>query len=198
MQKKLLHVGCGQSSLPDLKGFTATGWQEIRYDIDSDANPDILGTIADMSMVASLSMDAVYSSHNIEHLYPHEVPKALGEFYRVLNNEGFAVISCPDLVSVSEVVAKDKLFEPLYNSAIGPIAAIDILYGHRGHLKQGKSYMAHKCGFTLNSLGAALSQAGFKYFWGGSRPSHYDLWIVAFKEQKSQDELQRIALSYLP
>jgi hypothetical protein len=43
-------------------------------------NPDIVGTMTDMSAVADASVDALFSSHNIEHLYPHEVPVALAEF----------------------------------------------------------------------------------------------------------------------
>jgi predicted SAM-dependent methyltransferase len=49
-----------------------------------EAKPDIQGTISNMTMVASASVDAIYSAHNIEHLYAHEVPVAMREFYRVL------------------------------------------------------------------------------------------------------------------
>ena len=37
--------------------------------------------MTDMSMVDSAAVDAVWSSHNLEHLYAHEVPVALGEFH---------------------------------------------------------------------------------------------------------------------
>jgi len=43
----------------------------------------------DMPAVADGSVDAIYSSHNIEHLYPDEIPVALKEFLRVLKPEGF-------------------------------------------------------------------------------------------------------------
>jgi predicted SAM-dependent methyltransferase len=43
-----------------------------------------------MKAVASESVDAIFSSHNIEHLYPHEVPVALAEFIRVLKPGLFA------------------------------------------------------------------------------------------------------------
>ena len=32
-----------------------------------------------MQVIADGEFDAVYSSHNVEHLYPHEVPLALRE-----------------------------------------------------------------------------------------------------------------------
>ncbi|MDO8705893.1 MAG: methyltransferase domain-containing protein [Sulfuricaulis sp.] len=62
--------------------------------------------MTDMSAVATGSVDAVYSSHNIEHLYPHEVPVALAEFRRVLRGDGLLVIACPDLQSVCALVAE--------------------------------------------------------------------------------------------
>ena len=109
----------------------AIGWLELRLDIDEAVQPDILGSMTDMRAVKSESVDAVFSSHNIEHLYPHEVPQALAEFLRVLRPEGFAIITCPDLQSVAELIAKDKLAEEAYHSPAGPITPLDILYGHR-------------------------------------------------------------------
>ena len=87
--------------------------------------------MTDMSSVTDQSVQAVFSSHDIEHLYPHEVPLALAEYLRVLSDEGFAVITCPDLQSVCARVANDQLTEPAYVSPAGPIAPLDILYGHR-------------------------------------------------------------------
>ena len=40
-----------------------------------------------MSAVADKSVDAIFSSHNIEHVYPHEVEKVLKEFLRVLSDD---------------------------------------------------------------------------------------------------------------
>jgi hypothetical protein len=100
--------------------------------------------MTDMSAVQSNSMDAIFSSHNIEHLYPHEVGVALLEFYRALDSEGFCVITCPDLQSVCALIAQDKLLDPAYISPAGPIAPIDILYGHRVSMAQGNIYMAHR------------------------------------------------------
>jgi predicted SAM-dependent methyltransferase len=38
-------------------------------------------------------MDALYSSHNIEHVFAHEVVPTLKEFRRVLKPDGFVVIT---------------------------------------------------------------------------------------------------------
>ena len=152
--KTFLHVGCGPQNKSQIKGFNNDNWKEIRFDIDKNVNPDIVGTLTDMKLVETGSLDAVFSSHNIEHIYPHEVQIALKEFYRVLKDDGIVVITCPDLQSVCEAVVKDKLLEPLYESPAGPISPIDILFGHRTFIARGNEYMAHKGGFTYSALNA--------------------------------------------
>lgn len=197
--KKFLHVGCGRLTKANTTaGFNNDGWQEVRLDIDPDCAPDLVGTIVDMSGIADASFDAIFSSHNIEHVYPHEVPRVITEFLRVLNDEGFAVVTCPDLQAVCEAVAKDKLLEPLYVSPIGPIAPIDILFGHRASVSAGKQYMAHKCGFTYSVLSHLFIAGGFSKVFGGRRPDMFDLWFVAFKRPKPEPEMKALALSHLP
>lgn len=196
--RSFLHVGCG----PKHKGqttpaFNKPDWQEIRLDIDPSVAPDVVGTMTDMPAVATASVDAIFSSHNIEHLYPHEVPLALAEFMRVLKPDGFAIITCPDLVSVAKLIAEDKLTEPAYVSSAGPIAPLDILYGHRASMSRGNLYMAHKGGFSAKSLIAALKQAGFKSVGGLARPAHFDLWAAASKAPLEGDALKALLMSQL-
>jgi hypothetical protein len=144
-------------------------------------------------------VDAVFSSHNIEHLYAHEIPLAVGEFVRVLRPDGFLVITCPDLQSVAALVAQDRLLEPAYMSPAGPIAPIDILYGHRPHLAVGNHFMAHRCGFTRRVLEGTLLAAGFRAVACVARAAPYfDLWAVASKRAASQSELQALAEAHIP
>lgn len=196
--KTLLHVGCGPKNKNNtIKGFSTPDWKEIRLDIDSSVSPDVIGTMTDMSAVATESVDAVFSSHNIEHLYPHEVPIALSEFYRVLKPEGFAVITCPDLQSVCALIAEDKLTEPAYVSPAGPIAPLDILYGHRVAMSGGNLYMAHRCGFTRKVLEATLQASGFKSIASFTRKSpYYDLWAFSSKTEILNDELHSLINNY--
>ena len=196
--KTFLHVGCGLVNKSRCRGFDNDNWKEIRFDIDENVNPDIVGTLTDMKSVETGSVDAVYSSHNIEHIFPHEVPIALREFYRVLKEDGIAVISCPDLQSVCEAVAQDKLLEPLYESPSGPICPIDILYGSRKMIAKGNEYMAHKGGFTYSTLNRAFFEAGFKMKYGGRIAVNFDLHLVAFKQKKSEEEVTKIATPFLP
>ena len=179
-----LHVGCGpknQSATP----FADKAWNEIRLDIDSSVQPDVVGTMTDMAAVEGGSIDAVYSSHNIEHLYPHEVPIALQEFRRVLKPEGFVLITCPDLQPVCQLIAENKLCDPAYESGMGPISPLDILYGHRASLQKGNLYMAHRCGFTAKVLGGTLRQAGFLSA-VKSRPRAFDLWAIGAVNQSEE------------
>ena len=196
--KRLLHVGCGSQTKSSLKGFNSDDWKEIRFDIDQKANPDICGSLTDMSLVESSSVNAIASHHNIEHIFAHEVVTALREFNRVLEDDGIVVLSCPDLESVCTAVVKNKLMEPLYESSQGPISPIDILYGHRESIARGNVFMAHKCGFTYQTLVGAFNQAGFESICGGSRPHKFDLWLVASKKTRSVEELQMLASEFLP
>jgi len=108
-------VGCGQYNAYALHPvFQAGNWQEIRLDLNPDVQPDIVASITDLEPVADESMGAVWSSHNIEHLYTHEVPIALREFYRVLKPEGFLLATLPDLQQVAEQVSQGNLEETLY------------------------------------------------------------------------------------
>jgi len=198
--KTFLHVGCGPQTKSKIKGFNNDNWKEIRFDIDKSVNPDIVGTLTDMKLVKTGSVDAVYSSHNIEHIYPHEVPVALKEFHRVLNDDGIVFIICPDLQTVCEAVVNDKLLEPLYEAPSGhKISPIDVLYGHRMLIAQGNEYMAHKGGFTYSVLDRMFSEAGFKARYGGRIPLNGgELALVAFKQKKSEEEIKKIANPFFP
>ena len=196
-----LHVGCG----PKLKnqttrGFNTPEWAEIRLDIDASVQPDVIGTMVDLSAVESDSVDAIYSSHNIEHLYPHEVPLALAEFLRVLKPDGFFVVTCPDLQSVCKLIAEDKLTDTAYTSPAGPIAPLDILYGHRPAMAKGNLYMAHRCGFTQKVLSGTLQSCGFKSVatMARGRAPFFDLFALASKSERSEAELRLLAGQHFP
>jgi SAM-dependent methyltransferase len=193
-----LHVGCGPVNKSGIPGFRNDSWKEIRFDIDKNVKPDIEGTLTDMSQVASGSVDAIYSSHNIEHVYPHEVPIVLNEFFRVLSDDGIVVVICPDLQSVCEAVVNDKLYEPLYTTREGlPICPIDMLYGWRLPISNGNEYMAHKGGFTYSVLSNAFNKAGFQSRCGGRSSNKWELFLVAFKQKKTEEEAKKIAEPFI-
>ncbi len=197
--RTVLHVGCGPKNILGMPTFFQDGqWREVRLDIDPAVSPDVIGTMTDMGAVASGSMGAVFSSHNVEHLYPHEVPVALTEFRRVLDPEGFALITCPDLQSVAQLVAEDKLLEPAYQSGMGPIAPLDILYGHNASIARGNHYMAHRGGFTARTLANALTQAGFGRAIVLRRPANFDLWALATLQPIDNETLAEMTERLFP
>lgn len=197
--KTFLHVGCGpKHKNQTTRSFDSPEWLEKRLDIHATVKPDVVGTMTDMSAVPTGSVQAVFSSHNIEHLYPHEVPLALSEFVRVLSDDGFVVITCPDLQSVCQLVADDKLTEPAYVSPAGPIAPLDILYGHRPPMARGNLFVSHRCGFTRKVLSGTLQASGFKSVAVMARPKHFDLWAVATKAPMEEADLRALAAAHFP
>ena len=169
-----------QSPRPSARVLYA-GVEEIRLDIDPSVSPDIVASMTDMSSVPSNSVDAVWSSHNLEHLYAHEVPLALREFRRVLKAGGLALLTTPDIQEVARHVAQGNLDGTLYVSPAGPICAIDILFGHRKQIAGGNDYMAHKTGFTAQSLEQEFREAGFADVNVRADPPSFALWARATK-----------------
>ena len=198
--KTFLNVGCGPETESKIRGFDNDDWKEIRLDIDEDVNPDIVGTLTDMKLVETATVDAVYSAYNIDHIYAHEVPIALGEFYRVLKDDGIVFVRCPDIQSVCKAVLEDKLLETFYETEDAQkITPLDILLGNRQELLDGNEYMAKKCGFTYSVLNKAFSDAGFKARYGGRIAFNgAELALVAFKQKKSEDEIKKIANPFFP
>jgi hypothetical protein len=184
--KRVLHVGCGWLNISHMsKGFQDGTWSEVRFDIDPNMAPDVVGTITDMSAVSDASVDALYSSHNIEHVETHQVARMFKEFYRVLTPNGFAAINCPDLQSIGEIIASGKqgLNDPLYMSSAGPISLLDVIYGYGADIAAGRHYMAHRTGYNQSGLSTHLRKAGFPTVLVRRRPQRHDLWAIASKRK---------------
>jgi len=188
--RRVLHVGCGPYSQEKLHSvFRDPGWREIRVDIDPSVKPDIRASITDLKNgVPDASVDAVWSSHNIEHLYDHEVDPALREFVRVLRPEGFVLITCPDLEAIAKLVATG-LDRTVYESPAGPITALDMLFGHRRSIERGNVYMCHRTGFTGERLGQVIVAAGFTEA-RIRKGTNYDLWALGLKTKANREEIE--------
>ncbi len=189
--KQVLHVGCGAAAPEKLHtAFRDPCWREVRLDIDPATRPDIVASITDMTPVADGRVDAVFSSHNLEHLYAHEVPLALREFRRVLKPSGLVLVTLPDMQSVAQLIAAGGLTDTAYHSSLGPITPLDMLYGFRPALAQDNLFMAHHTGFTGQSLLAALTEAGFALATVQRDPSTFSLWAIGFAAVPDEDRLQ--------
>jgi predicted SAM-dependent methyltransferase len=179
--KTVLNVGCGYPLRQKLhRHFHRPEWREIRLDLDPAVQPDIVCSITDISPVAADWVDAVWSSHNLEHLQRHEVPLALAEFLRVLKPHGLLLLTLPDLQQVARLVAEDRLEESAYVSQSGPITPLDMIFGHTTSLARGNQFMAHRTGFTARSLHKLLIEAGFVEVTLRQGAS-FDLWATGYK-----------------
>jgi predicted SAM-dependent methyltransferase len=179
--KTVLNVGCGYPMRQKLhRHFHGPEWREIRLDLDPAVQPDIVCSITDISPVAADWVDAVWSSHNLEHLQRHEVPLALAEFLRVLKPHGLLLLTLPDLQQVARLVAEDRLEESAYVSQSGPITPLDMIFGHTASLARGNQFMAHRTGFTARSLHKLLIEAGFVEVTLRQGAS-FDLWATGYK-----------------
>mgnify|MGYP002382362090 CR=1 FL=1 len=157
--------------------FRTPEWREVRVDLDEAAAPDLLASMTDLSPVPSGSVHAIYCHHSLEHLPAHEVPRALAEFTRVLRPRGIALLCTPDLQRIGELLVAERLHEAAYVSPAGPISALDMVYGHGASIAAGQALMAHRTGFTGNTLGQALLAAGFADV--EVNRVGFDLWVLA-------------------
>lgn len=189
-QKTVLHVGCGYPNPNKLhRAFRGEAWREIRLDIDADAQPEIVADMRDLTQIPEHSIDALWSSHNVEHLYPHDVLPTLAGFRRILKPDGVALITLPDLQEIARLIADNKLDEPAYVSPAGPIAPLDMLYGFRPSMAQGNLFMAHRTGFTAKTLAQALLQAGFAMVSVQREQSAFNLWAIGFCSEPTPEQL---------
>jgi hypothetical protein len=123
---------------------------------------------------------------------------ALQEMRRVLKPAGLTFITSPDLQEVARYVAEGKLEDPLYMSPAGPIAPLDILYGHRPSVASGKAFVTPRTGFTSATLGAALIKAGFAAVMVQRDPSAFCLTAIAFRSRPDKEQLARAQAQLLP
>lgn len=190
-KKTVLHIGSGQNKPGRLPpAFSGPEWEILRLDSVPDTRPDLVSTLTDMRIVGTGEVDGVFTSHDLEHLYPHEVPRALAEMRRVLRTTGQAVITLPDLQSAAQAIAQGQAARPLYDSPMGPVTALDIVYGHHKSLATGNPAMLHKSGFTTEILQRLLEAAGFASVRVRRDPKTFSLWAVAHASPapRSEDE----------
>jgi SAM-dependent methyltransferase len=180
-RRLVLHVGCGPPDDDNLHDvFRTPEWRELRLDIDPQMRPDIVGNMVDLGdVVPSESVDAVWSSHNIEHVFAHEVPRVFAEFLRVLRPGGLALITTPDLQRAAERIASGRLEDPLYEAEAGPITPLDMVYGHGREISRGFHFMAHRTGYTARTLERKLRDAGFADVHVRREPADRALWADA-------------------
>lgn len=162
--KTVLNVGFGGSKISDqLHTEDLVDYREISLDIDNQYNPDILADITNISHIPNDYIDCAYSSHMIEHIHYFKVPIVINELLRVCKTGGFVRFITPNMKTVAIRLASGKILDTVYDSAGGPISAMDMLYGSRYHTHRHSSdFMVHKCGFTKEVFEELSTKHNFK------------------------------------
>lgn len=161
----VLNIGSGRSSIKDVQyADDIKDLHEYRLDLDKDANPDILADITDLASVEDNSFNAVYASHCVEHIDYYQVASCIKEMVRITKPNGKVRVIVPNLKMLAQEIAKGNLLGTLYMSGEGPISALDILYGHRASVANGKEMMRHKTGFTKESMSSLLEDIGISVY----------------------------------
>jgi predicted SAM-dependent methyltransferase len=181
MNKKVLNAGCGPK-LPDRlqSAFRDGSWQEVRM--------DLVGSLTDMDQIPDRSFDAVWCSHTLEHLHTHQVPHAIRSIRRVLNPDGFALVTSPDLEPIAALISEGRGEDVAYQSPMGPITALDMLFGHGASIERGNFYMAHKTGFTADSMARHFLASGFVEVLV-TKGNCFDIWALALMPSADKDTI---------
>jgi len=150
VDKTVLNVGFGGSPITEqIYTDDLSKFREITLDIDAMYTPDIIADVHNISHIPDKFVDVVYSSHMIEHNHFFKVPTIINELLRITKDGGFVRLITPNLKPIGKIIEEGKLLEVIYNSAGGPVTAMDVLFGSRYHThKHGTDFMFHKCGFT--------------------------------------------------
>jgi len=93
------------------------------------------------------SIEAIFSSHVLEHLFMDEVEKLIVEFYRTLQKGGVCRVVVPDL---EKIITKYDVNDP--RAFLTDIFEIS---------KRGEVKNSHHCGFTGSFLIKLFKEAGF-------------------------------------
>ena len=161
--KRVLNAGSGPYDPDRLHPAfrNSSYWTEVRYDIDKLVKPDIVGSIVDLGAIGDATFDAIWCSHNLEHLHTHDVPKALAEFRRVLKPDGFALICTPDLEAIAELVVNGRLDDVAYQSPAGPDHRTRHALRAFVSISRGNLFMSHQHRLHHRSTGAAAGRQRF-------------------------------------
>lgn len=143
-----IDVGCADIKLQGYVGIDAQSRNGVDYVCD---------VAEGILPLASESVEEVYTSHFLEHIYPIRIPHVLSEFYRVLQVGGKLRIIVPDTIKNILDLPKYEDDMPRY------IHVSECVFG--GSVKKGEgdlNYDSHKFIFTHKSLCWFTEQAGFK------------------------------------
>lgn len=135
-----LQIGSGEKRLP---GYT-------NVDIIEAPNVDIVCDASDLSNIESSTVDSIYASHVLEHIYPFDVATTLKEWRRILVVGGELRLAVPNFDALVDVYSTTGDIDMI----LGP------LYGRGCKVPMGEQ-ATHKTAYTFGKLETVLSENGF-------------------------------------
>ena len=180
----VLNAGSGEKQVCDRIAFFKD-WKELTLDL-YDERADINCDITTLDKVPNDSVDCVWASHVIEHLYWHELPKTFENFSRVLKPNGFAIIVVPDLGAIADRI-KENLMDPVVE--FNGLTTLDFIYGGRYYHERDGIGQLHKTGFTSKSMSQLLNNFGIN---GCVKEKNFQVYAVCFKGEVNQELLNNI------
>lgn len=96
LRGKVLDLGCGPEKVIDTKNVVGVDSCKDTAMFGIQMNPDVKSDIETLGLFASGSVDAVFSSHVLEHFPYAKVPAILKEWFRVIKTDGHLVLYLPD------------------------------------------------------------------------------------------------------
>ena len=193
---RMLNVGGGGKGSPIPPIYA--DWDVVWLDLNPTVKPDLLMDARDLGSLEPEQFDAVFSSHFLEHVYPHDLRAAIHGMYHVLKADGFVDITVPNTGRLFQIVAERglDLDSHVYDSPGGPIAVRDFLWGyapfqaysHRPELQ------LHKNGFSRRTLGNLLIHSDFLSVFMVQDDFH--LRVIAFKSDTDEKRLRELGLVF--
>jgi SAM-dependent methyltransferase len=191
---RVLNVGSGGrgSQMPQIYA----NWDVVWLDLNPTFQPDLLMDARDLGTLEPGQFDAVFSSHCLEHIYPHELRAVIHGMWHVLKADGFVDISVPNIGRLLELVHERglDLDSHVYDSPGGPICVRDMIWGYSRHQEytHRPELNLHKNGFSQRTLGQLLINSDFPAAYMVS--NDLDLRVIGFKQPPGNERLVALGL----
>lgn len=150
-----LNLGCGPLPIhpQHYEIMTGEGWVLVDKYVKDDQIKNWDAEV--LSEVDNRSVDAIYSSHLLEHISHTKLQDVLSQWGKKLRSGGELILNVPDLKWICRAVLRGD-GSSYYDRFWGEHGIISCLYGSQSH--EGEY---HKSGFTEESISFLLSSSGF-------------------------------------
>jgi hypothetical protein len=172
-------------------------WDVVWLDLNPSLQPDLLMDARDLGTLEPEQFDAVFSSHCLEHIYPHDLRALLHGAWHALKENGFMDVVVPNTRLALQRMVEDNLDLDsfLYHSAGGPICVRDTLWGYARYqeFSHHPELHIHKNGFSKRTLANLLMAAEFSTVY--VIDDSWDLRVLAFKRKPEARRLESLGVA---